>query len=94
MSNDDKYAAATLLSETHLNLTYPIKNESLRRAVAAKDNICPECGSELDTGWECNNRECQYDAREEALACNNVDVLIWLQAKFPPKDGFDPDKAV
>ena len=28
------------------------------------DDRCPECGGELDTGWECNS--CGFDARPEA----------------------------
>lgn len=64
-------------------LIFPVRNESLRRALAAKDNICPECSSELDTGWECNNRACQHDAQDEALACTNTDVLLWLVTKNP-----------
>ena len=43
---------------------YPIKNQILRRALA-KQNECPECGDELDTGWECT--ECGFDARPLAL---------------------------
>jgi len=42
---------------------FPIKNPVIRRA-AARQDTCPECGGELDTGWECN--ECGYDARDEA----------------------------
>lgn len=41
----------------------PIKSPALRRA-CAKEDLCPECGDELDTGWECNG--CGYDARDEA----------------------------
>lgn len=42
---------------------FPLKISVLRRAAAKKD-ICPECGGELDTGFECNT--CRYDARDEA----------------------------
>lgn len=63
-------------------LIYPVKNESLRRALA-KDGCCPECGAELDTGFECNNRECMYDALSLARACNNADILQLLLAKHP-----------
>jgi tRNA(Ile2) C34 agmatinyltransferase TiaS len=42
---------------------YPINSPALRRA-AARNEICPECGGCLDTGWECN--DCKYDARDEA----------------------------
>jgi hypothetical protein len=27
------------------------------------ENLCPECGGELDTGWECNR--CYFDAMRE-----------------------------
>ena len=37
-----------------------IVNPTLRRH-AAKNDICPECGGELDTGWECIS--CRYDAQ-------------------------------
>lgn len=42
---------------------FPLQSPALRRACARED-ICPECGGELDTGWECN--DCKYDARDEA----------------------------
>lgn len=63
-------------------IVFPVKNDSMRRALA-KENICPECGHETDTGWECNNRACGYDARLEAVACTNADVLVLLLAKYP-----------
>jgi tRNA(Ile2) C34 agmatinyltransferase TiaS len=37
-----------------------IVNPTLRRH-AAKNDVCPECGGALDTGWECN--DCGYDAQ-------------------------------
>ena len=67
-------------------LTFPVTHEKLRRAVALKD-ICPECGNELDTGWECNNQDCRYDARADALAATNADLLallVWQGADEPP----------
>lgn len=42
---------------------FPIDSAVLRR-FHARNDTCPECGWELDTGWECN--ECGYDARDEA----------------------------
>lgn len=42
---------------------FPIQSKPLRRSYARQD-LCPECGGELDTGWECN--DCGYDARDEA----------------------------
>jgi tRNA(Ile2) C34 agmatinyltransferase TiaS len=42
---------------------YPVRRPVLRRSLARQD-ICPECGGALDTGWECNS--CGYDAQIEA----------------------------
>jgi hypothetical protein len=36
---------------------------NLRRDRIWQD-LCPECGGELDTGWECN--DCGFDAMQEA----------------------------
>lgn len=44
---------------------FPASTPVLRRALA-RDDICPECGDELDTGFECNN--CGYDAQAEATS--------------------------
>jgi len=38
---------------------YPVNSPGVRKQVARED-ICPECGGELDTGWECNR--CGFDA--------------------------------
>jgi len=43
-----------------IELTYPVKSPAVRAQVA-KDNLCPECGGELDTGWEC--LDCGFDAQ-------------------------------
>lgn len=43
------------------SLTYPVKSAAVRQAVAREDR-CPECGGDLDTGWECS--DCGFDARE------------------------------
>ena len=32
------------------------------RVLLVLEDICPECGAELDTGWECSNSDCRYDA--------------------------------
>lgn len=42
---------------------FPIRIPILRR-LCAKNDKCPECGSELDTGWECIS--CGYDAINDA----------------------------
>lgn len=42
---------------------FPATHPIIRRELA-RDDICPECGGDLDTGWECNS--CRYDARDLA----------------------------
>ena len=42
---------------------FPLKSTALR-VVCAQQDLCPQCGGELDTGWECN--DCQFDARDLA----------------------------
>lgn len=49
------------------NSSYPIKDPGQRKAYV-DDDCCPECGSNLDTGFECVNRRCKYDAYDEALS--------------------------
>lgn len=39
-----------------------LEHVEYREARIANDE-CPECGGELDTGWECN--DCGFDARPE-----------------------------
>lgn len=43
--------------------TFPISGIGLRGYWARRD-VCPECGGELDTGWECT--ACGYDAQPDA----------------------------
>jgi tRNA(Ile2) C34 agmatinyltransferase TiaS len=38
---------------------FPLQSVAVRKWTAMQD-ICPECGGELDTGWECNS--CGFDA--------------------------------
>ena len=49
---------------------FPASSAVLRRALA-RDDICPECGAGLDTGFECNN--CGYDAHQEAASLGSED---------------------
>lgn len=35
----------------------------------ARQDICPKCGGELDTGWECN--DCGCDARPLIIPGSN-----------------------
>ena len=41
----------------------PATSKEHRELLIAEDR-CPECGGELDTGWECNT--CSFDAEPEA----------------------------
>jgi tRNA(Ile2) C34 agmatinyltransferase TiaS len=43
---------------------YPKEHREHREAVVDQDR-CPECGGELDTGWEC--MDCGYDAQPIAI---------------------------
>jgi len=54
---------------------YPIKSLALRKE-SARDDVCPDCGGQLDTGWECV--ECGYDARDLAYtpAQRELDILF------------------
>lgn len=49
--------------KTFRGAPFPLRIAVLRRACAREDQ-CPECGGQLDTGWECNG--CGYDAQDEA----------------------------
>lgn len=44
---------------------FPEQFKPSRRKLIAWD-VCPECGGELDTGWECNS--CGFDAGPERRA--------------------------
>jgi hypothetical protein len=39
---------------------FPVASLLVRKQLALED-YCPDCGGQLDTGWECNS--CQFDAR-------------------------------
>lgn len=39
-----------------------------RDELSVRDDKCPRCGGELDTGWECNR--CGFDAFPIALLIN------------------------
>ncbi len=39
---------------------WPVRSKALRRELVNQYEACPECGGELDTGFECN--KCGYDA--------------------------------
>lgn len=41
------------------NINFPVQSHIVRREMA-KDDVCPECGGALDTGWECT--DCSFDA--------------------------------
>lgn len=52
-------------------MTAPIKSPALR-ADAIKRGRCPECGGQLDTGWECN--DCEFDCRPELPASWKAEI--------------------
>lgn len=35
-----------------------------------EEDLCPECGGDLDTGWEC--MDCGYDAMWEMIDAGNT----------------------
>ena len=43
--------------------TFPVVGLIARKELS-KNDICPECGGGLDTGWECN--DCEFDAHQLA----------------------------
>jgi hypothetical protein len=51
---------------------FPAHRIVLRRSLARRD-ICPECGGELDAGYECN--DCDYDAKTEATTTADPGVI-------------------
>ena len=43
-------------------LNYPVKTKLIRWVLVNTLELCPECGSELDTGWECTEyTKCGFD---------------------------------
>ena len=44
-------------------LKYPINTKLIRFGLVNDFDICPECGGDFDTGWECN--DCNFDAIQE-----------------------------
>lgn len=57
------------------------KHREHREAEIDQDK-CPECGGELDTGWECN--DCGFDARPEKVFsnCNVCGTLLRGHLEF------------
>ena len=49
---------------SRLGITLPAKTKEHRETLIAED-ICPECGEELNIGWECT--VCRFDAYDEAM---------------------------
>lgn len=53
-------------------LKYPVE-DPYYIAKVVRANKCPQCGTDLDTGWECTNyRDCGYDA---------ISIYSWLAAE-------------
>ncbi|WP_176331567.1 hypothetical protein [Burkholderia vietnamiensis] len=44
-------------------LSFPIKSPALRRHMMRHDMTCPECGDQMDVGYECNG--CGFDGMPE-----------------------------
>lgn len=42
---------------------FPVKSRAVWHFLIKTRDQCPECGGELDTGWECNR--CGFDAKNE-----------------------------
>lgn len=42
---------------------YPVRSRSIRRELVRRYEKCPDCGRDLDTGFECI--ECGYQAHVE-----------------------------
>lgn len=45
-----------------LNGAFPVQSKAVRVQMIKEDR-CPQCGGELDTGWECN--DCDFDGMQE-----------------------------
>jgi hypothetical protein len=54
---------AARLSKSRASVQWPVQSNAIRLQMI-KEGLCPECGGELDTGFECN--DCSFDAIEEA----------------------------
>ena len=45
-------------------LNYPVKTKFIRWVLVNNFELCPDCGNQLDSGWECTKyRECGFDAQ-------------------------------
>jgi hypothetical protein len=42
---------------------YPVHSRAVRRELVRRYEKCPDCGRDLDTGFECG--ECEYQAHVE-----------------------------
>ena len=60
------------MADNITRIGYPVPRTVLRRHLA-RQNVCPECGGALDTGWECN--DCDYDAMIEATTTEPLHVI-------------------
>jgi ribosomal protein L37E len=52
-----------------LNRIFKQLRDGKTRSWHIKNDLCPECGGELDTGWECN--DCGFDAMPEVEQMRN-----------------------
>lgn len=44
------------------DLVFPVASPAVRHNLLTED-MCPDCGNDLDTGWEC--LDCQFDGLVE-----------------------------
>ena len=56
------------MTNPRFGIRFPVTHKEQREFIIAED-CCPECGGELDTGFECNR--CGFDAMPE---CKNIDI--------------------
>lgn len=49
------------------------KIHPIKEANAVFQDKCPKCGGELDTGWECNTRGCDYDGIKVAKGIYKIE---------------------
>lgn len=55
---------ALLTAEAPLGIkSFPVKSRAVRRELVRRYEKCPDCGRDLDTGFECI--DCGYQAHKE-----------------------------
>jgi hypothetical protein len=49
--------------------SYPVRSRAIRRELVRRYDRCPNCGRDLDTGFECTG--CDYQAHAEFLSATD-----------------------